>query len=45
MASLAGRGAQTFIDVGPEQVLAKLVARNVEGATVIALEEHYVGNA
>lgn len=45
MASLAGRGAQTFIDVGPEQVLAKLVARNVEGAVAIALEEHYVGNA
>jgi [acyl-carrier-protein] S-malonyltransferase len=45
MASLAARGAQTFVDVGPDRVLAKLVARNVEGAVAVALEEHYVGNA
>jgi [acyl-carrier-protein] S-malonyltransferase len=38
MAAIAARGAHTFIDVGPEQVLAKLVARNVEGASVIALD-------
>ena len=31
MASLAAYGADTFVDVGPDQVLAKLVARNVEG--------------
>ena len=45
MAALAARGAQTFVDVGPDRVLAKLVARNVEGAVAVALEEHYVGNA
>ena len=45
MASLAAHGAQTFVDVGPDKVLAKLVARNVEGAVAVALEEHYVGNA
>jgi [acyl-carrier-protein] S-malonyltransferase len=45
MASLAARGAQTFVDVGPDRVLAKLVERNVEGAVAVALEEHYVPNA
>ena len=38
MAALAAFGARTFIDVGPDQVLARLVARNVEGAEAIALE-------
>ena len=38
MIAIAARGARTFIDVGPEQVLAKLVTRNVEGADAIALE-------
>ena len=31
MVALAAHGATSFIDVGPEQVLARLVARNVEG--------------
>ena len=35
----AAFGAHTFIDVGPDQVLARLVARNVEGVEAIALEE------
>jgi len=39
MVALAARGAGTFIDVGPDQVLARLVARNVEGAAAVALEE------
>ena len=39
MAALARFGAERFVDVGPDQVLAKLVARNVEGAEAIALEE------
>jgi len=39
MAALAAHGAHTFIDVGPDQVLAKLVTRNVEGSTAISLEE------
>jgi len=39
MAAIAGRGARTFIDVGPDQVLARLVARNVETARAIALED------
>ena len=41
----AAYGATTFIDVGPDQVLGKLVARNVEGATAVSLEEQRVGNA
>jgi [acyl-carrier-protein] S-malonyltransferase len=45
MVALAARGARRFVDVGPEGVLARLVARNVEGAEAVALEEHYVGNA
>ena len=45
MVALAAHGAQVFIDVGPDQVLARLVARNVEDAEAIALEEHHVGNA
>jgi [acyl-carrier-protein] S-malonyltransferase len=45
MVALAAHGAHTFIDVGPDQVLARLVARNVEDVEAIALEEHYVGNA
>jgi malonyl CoA-acyl carrier protein transacylase len=45
MVALAADGARTFIDVGPDQVLARLVTRNVEGAMAIALEEHRVGNA
>jgi [acyl-carrier-protein] S-malonyltransferase len=39
MAAIAATGVSEFIDVGPDQVLAKLVPRNVEGATAIALEE------
>jgi [acyl-carrier-protein] S-malonyltransferase len=39
MIAIAARGARTFIDVGPEQVLAKLVTRNVEDATAIALDQ------
>ncbi len=45
MVALAAHGATSFIDVGPEQVLAKLVARNVEGLEAISLEEQRVGNA
>jgi len=45
MAALAADGARTFVDVGPDQVLARLVARNVEGATAVSLEEQRVGNA
>ena len=40
MVAIAATGVQEFIDVGPDQVLAKLVARNVEGARAVALEEH-----
>jgi malonyl CoA-acyl carrier protein transacylase len=40
MNAIAARGARTFIDVGPDQVLAKLVTRNVEDAVAIALERH-----
>jgi malonyl CoA-acyl carrier protein transacylase len=39
MAAMAARGARTFIDVGPDQVLARLVSRNVETASAIALED------
>jgi [acyl-carrier-protein] S-malonyltransferase len=45
MSALAAAGAQSFIDVGPDQVLARLVARNVEGAGVRSLAEERVGNA
>lgn len=45
MAGLAAHGAEHFVDVGPDQVLARLVARNVDGAVGVALEEHYVGGA
>jgi malonyl CoA-acyl carrier protein transacylase len=45
MIALAAHGASTFIDVGPDQVLGRLVARNVEGATAVSLEEQRVGNA
>ena len=45
MVALAAHGATSFIDVGPDQVLAKLVARNVEGLEAISLEEQRVGNA
>jgi malonyl CoA-acyl carrier protein transacylase len=44
MIALAAHGAQTFLDVGPDQVLARLVARNVEGATALSLEEQRVSN-
>ncbi len=40
MEAIAATGVREFIDVGPDQVLAKLVTRNVEGARAIALEEH-----
>ena len=45
MTALSAHGANTFIDVGPDQVLAKLVTRNIEGATAISLEEQRVGDA
>jgi len=45
MVALAAHGADAFIDVGPDQVLARLVGRNVDGVEAIALEEHRVGNA
>ena len=45
MAALSAYGAERFVDVGPDQVLARLVARNVEGAASVALEEHYVGES
>jgi malonyl CoA-acyl carrier protein transacylase len=39
MAAMAAHGAGTFIDVGPDQVLARLVSRNVETARAIALAD------
>ncbi len=45
MTALAAHGAQGFIDVGPDQVLARLVTRNLADATALALEEHGVGRA
>jgi [acyl-carrier-protein] S-malonyltransferase len=45
MTALAAAGADSFIDVGPDQVLARLVTRNVEGAGVRSLAEERVGNA
>ena len=45
MVALAAHGAGTFVDVGPDQILARLVGRNVEGATAVALEEQRVGSA
>jgi malonyl CoA-acyl carrier protein transacylase len=45
MMALAAHGADSYLDVGPDQVLARLVGRNVEGATALALEENRVGNA
>jgi malonyl CoA-acyl carrier protein transacylase len=39
MAAMAASGARTFIDVGPDQVLARLVPRNVDTARAIALED------
>jgi malonyl CoA-acyl carrier protein transacylase len=38
MVALAAHGARTFVDVGPDQVLARLVSRNVEGAQALALD-------
>jgi malonyl CoA-acyl carrier protein transacylase len=38
MTAMAAAGARTFIDVGPDQVLARLVSRNVETARAVALE-------
>jgi malonyl CoA-acyl carrier protein transacylase len=45
MIAMADHGASTFIDVGPDDVLARLVSRNVEGATALSLEEERVGHA
>jgi len=39
MAAMAAHGAHTFIDVGPDQVLARLVSRNVDGARAVALDD------
>jgi malonyl CoA-acyl carrier protein transacylase len=39
IAAIAAAGADTFIDVGPDQVLARLVSRNVETARAVALED------
>jgi malonyl CoA-acyl carrier protein transacylase len=38
MVAMAAAGARTFVDVGPDQVLARLVSRNVETGRSIALE-------
>ena len=43
MSAMAARGARTFIDVGPDQVLARLVSRNVDGARAVALEDEEGG--
>ena len=45
MLALGAYGADAFVDVGPDQVLARLVSRNIEGATALSLEEVRVGNA
>jgi malonyl CoA-acyl carrier protein transacylase len=39
MRALAGRGIDRFVDAGPGRVLARLAARNVPGAEVVALGE------
>ena len=39
MVALSAYGAHTFIDVGPDQVLGRMVTRNVEGATAISLDD------
>lgn len=38
MSALSAAGAHTFLDVGPDQVLARLAKRNIEGAETISLE-------
>ena len=44
MGAMAVHGARTFIDVGPDQVLARLVSRNVDGAHAVALEDEEDGS-
>ena len=39
MLALARMGADTFVDFGPGEVLAKLVARNLPDAVVLDLRE------
>jgi malonyl CoA-acyl carrier protein transacylase len=39
MLALAALGADTFIDVGPGRVLARLVTRNLPDARVLDLDE------
>jgi len=39
MGTLQAAGARSYVDVGPDQVLAKLVTRNVPEAKGITLEE------
>ncbi len=39
MHALAGLGADTFVDFGPSEVLARLVARNLPDARVLDLDE------
>lgn len=40
MLSLSARGARTFVDFGPGEVLARLVARNLPDANVLELAGH-----
>lgn len=39
MQALSRFGGERFVDVGPGQVLARLVSRNVPGATTVTIEE------
>lgn len=39
MLALGRAGAERYLDVGPEQVLGRLVSRNLPGAETVALEE------
>jgi [acyl-carrier-protein] S-malonyltransferase len=44
MLAMAAAGARTFVDVGPENVLGRLVPRNLPDATAVSLEEQRVAN-
>jgi malonyl CoA-acyl carrier protein transacylase len=39
MQTIHGMGVRSYVDVGPDQVLAKLVGRNVDESEAITIEE------
>jgi [acyl-carrier-protein] S-malonyltransferase len=45
MLALAGLGADMFVDFGPGKILARLVSRNLPGATVLELTEQSPASA